>query len=69
MSAYEEWILLPILDRVMRQKHLKEYRSRVVGAARGRALEVGVESGLNFRFHDEGVESTCMASIPRRAGR
>ena len=56
MSLYEEWILPPILDLVMRQKHLNEYRSSVVGAARGRVLEVGAGSGLNFRFYGDGVE-------------
>jgi ubiquinone/menaquinone biosynthesis C-methylase UbiE len=56
VGLYEEWILPPILDLVMRQKHLTEYRASVVGTARGRVLEVGVGSGLNFRFYGDEIE-------------
>jgi ubiquinone/menaquinone biosynthesis C-methylase UbiE len=56
MNLYEHWILPPILDLVMQQKHLTKYRRIVVAAARGRVLEIGVGSGLNFPMYGKQVE-------------
>jgi ubiquinone/menaquinone biosynthesis C-methylase UbiE len=56
MNLYERWILPPILDLIMRQKHLVKYRRAVVAAARGRVLEIGVGSGLNFPLYGKQVE-------------
>jgi len=56
MNLYERWILPPILDLVMQQKHLAKYRRTVVAAARGRVLEIGVGSGLNFPLYGKQVE-------------
>ena len=56
MNFYERWILPPILDLIMRQKHLTKYRRTVVAAARGRVLEIGVGSGLNFSLYGKEVE-------------
>ena len=44
MNLYERWILPPILDLIMQQKHLAKYRRAVVAAAHGRVLEIGVGS-------------------------
>jgi ubiquinone/menaquinone biosynthesis C-methylase UbiE len=56
MNLYERWILPPIIDLVMRQKQLAKYRRAAVAAARGRVLEVGVGSGLNFPLYGKQVE-------------
>ena len=40
----------------MRQRQLAKYRHEVVAAASGRALEVGVGSGLNFPYYSKQVE-------------
>src|SRR5437879_1958021 len=56
MNLYERWILPPILDLIMRQKHLTKYRRAVAAAARGRVLEIGVGSGLNFPLYGKQVE-------------
>jgi ubiquinone/menaquinone biosynthesis C-methylase UbiE len=56
MNLYERWILPPILDLIMRQKHLTKYRRAVVAAARGRVLEIGVGSGLNFPLYGKQVQ-------------
>jgi ubiquinone/menaquinone biosynthesis C-methylase UbiE len=59
MNLYERWVLPPILDLVMQQKHLTQYRRAVVAAARGRVLEIGVGSGLNFPLYGKQVELVC----------
>lgn len=56
MDFYERWILPPIFDLVMRRKDLTKYRAAAVAAARGRVLEIGVGSGLNFRLYGKEVE-------------
>ena len=73
MDFYERWILPPILDVVMRRKDLTKYRRAAVAAARGRVLEIGVGSGLNFPLYGKQVEfvygidpSPRLLSIARR---
>src|SRR5258708_40024072 len=73
MNFYEHWILPPILDLIMRQKHLTKYRRAAVAAARGRVLEIGGGSGLNFPLYGKQVElvygidpSARLLSIARR---
>lgn len=56
MDFYERWILPPLLDLVMRRKDLTRYRRAVVAEARGRVLEIGVGSGLNFGLYGKQVE-------------
>ena len=56
MDFYERWILPPLLDLVMRRKDLTKYRRAAVAAARGRVLEIGVGSGLNFPLYGKQVE-------------
>jgi predicted RNA methylase len=50
MSLYREHVLPWPIDLSMRQSRLAPYRSRVVSAASGRVLEIGVGSGLNLPF-------------------
>src|SRR4051812_22613236 len=56
MNFYDRWILPPILDLAMRHELLHKYRREVIAAAKGRVLEIGVGSGLNFPFYTKEVE-------------
>jgi ubiquinone/menaquinone biosynthesis C-methylase UbiE len=50
MGFYQNQIVPILTDLAMRQRDLAAYRSRVVPAADGRVLEIGVGSGLNLPF-------------------
>ena len=51
MGFYSEIILPRLCDLAMRNKLLHPIRERVIGAAEGRVLEIGVGSGLNLPFY------------------
>ena len=57
MGFYSRFILPTIIDVVMNDKQVAEYRARMVPEAEGRVLEIGMGSGHNLPFYGEGVTS------------
>lgn len=51
MSLYQHHVLPRLTDWAMGQAVLSDFRSRVVGGARGRVLEIGMGSGRNLPFY------------------
>jgi ubiquinone/menaquinone biosynthesis C-methylase UbiE len=57
MSFYQRHVLPRLLHMAMRQEALLPFRRRVVSAAEGRVLEVGIGSGLNLPLYGPAVRT------------
>ncbi len=56
MGFYHERILPHLINLAMRQQSLTAYRERIVPAAEGCVLEIGIGSGLNLPFYSPKVQ-------------
>src|SRR3954464_13007935 len=66
MGFYSDIVLPRLCDLAMRNKQLVPFRERVIGAADGRVLEIGVGSGKNPPFYRPPVrEVLALEPAPR----
>ena len=64
MGFYAKYVWAPILDLAMRDEATTAQRRKVVPGARGRVLEVGFGSGLNFPYYDPASVETITGLEP-----
>ncbi|MBW2623177.1 MAG: class I SAM-dependent methyltransferase [Deltaproteobacteria bacterium] len=68
MSFYEQHILPKASHFICSSGAIMDQRKKVVPRARGRVLEIGIGSGLNFPFYDESKVELVWGLEPSAAG-
>src|SRR5882724_6645857 len=70
MGFYSNHVVPHLVHLAMRNRRLLPYRERVISAAQGRVLEIGIGSGLNLPFYSQhALEIIGLDPAPRLLAR
>ena len=76
MGFYRDYVLPHLIHLSMRNPQAAQHRQRIIPAARGRVLEIGIGSGLNLPFYSGQVSalvgidpSARLVDMARKAAR
>lgn len=64
MGLYSKYVLPKVVHLTCSMKPNMRQRAKVVPMARGRVLEIGIGSGLNFPYYDAGRVTKCWGLDP-----
>lgn len=64
MNLYDRYLLPYLIDRACNVKPVRRQRQQLIPQARGRVLEIGVGTGLNFEHYDHSAITAFHALDP-----
>ena len=63
-GLYNQYVCPHLINWVMQAKPISKQRKKIIQKAIGRVLEIGIGSGLNFKYYNQSKVSEVFAVEP-----